>query len=386
MLICIFALSSCDNGTSDISGNDEDVTSLVDDFFNNEDDNDDDDQDSSDEVEVYIPIRGNAEIDRTNDFVVATVNGVDIWAQDVEFELNRAKTHLAWEYFPPNLDKLDPSLAPSIDFNEIDFDEEVQPGVSFARLVREEAVRLTAELVLILDYARQIGVELTEDDMAIIEMQITTLLEQNGADMFYFMLEQEGLRDMEHLIQVLGIHATLDHLVNLLMTNPVEFLPFEEFMPEVIECDADARIAALMEMVLAGEDFSTLIMMYGEDPGMQSYPNGYTFIVGDMVEPFEAAVLDLEIGEISGIVRTDFGYHIIMRVEPDPDNVMTGSRFLWGGEDEELLGAKHILVLRNDEHSLEDRQLEAILLGFDAMNKNSEIIFLPELDNIFVGP
>ena len=38
-----------------------------------------------------------------------------------------------------------------------------------------------------------------------------------------------------------------------------------------------------------------------------------TFGKGMMVKPFEQAVLDLEIGKTSGPVKTQFGYHLILR-------------------------------------------------------------------------
>ncbi|MCL2361968.1 MAG: peptidyl-prolyl cis-trans isomerase [Defluviitaleaceae bacterium] len=350
------------------------------------DDYNDEEPDEEAPSEPEIPIRGSREgVDRTNDTVVATVNGIEIWASDVIYEMLRVKPNLAWEYFPPDMDEMDPfAMSFGFDFTDIDFETEVRPGMTFARLVLEESVRAAADLAVILDYGRRIGVELTEEDMEMIDLQIMMLLEQGGADMFYMMLEQEGIRDIDHLFGVLSIHAELDQLVSILMSNPEEFALFEEFMP-VYGCDADTRIEALMERVLAGEDFATLIRLYGEDPGMGMYPDGYTFVSGDMVQEFEDAVLALEIGEVSGIVRTDFGFHIIMRVEPDPDNVMTGSRFSWDGEDEELLGAKHILTLIS-ERTLEDRKIEAILAGFEVMNSESELIFLPALDDIVVGP
>ena len=80
---------------------------------------------------------------------------------------------------------------------------------------------------------------------------------------------------------------------------------------------------AIAEEVLAkaknGEDFDELIAEYNEDPG--ETPNddgkydGYLFTTGEMVEEFETAAFALGIDEISDIVETDYGYHIIKRVD-----------------------------------------------------------------------
>lgn len=64
----------------------------------------------------------------------------------------------------------------------------------------------------------------------------------------------------------------------------------------------------------AGEDFDALVAEYGEDPGMTDNKDGYYFTHGDMVEQFETAAYALEVGQISDIVETDYGYHIIKRL------------------------------------------------------------------------
>lgn len=61
--------------------------------------------------------------------------------------------------------------------------------------------------------------------------------------------------------------------------------------------------------------FNELMNEYSEDTGLKSNPDGYTTTTGKMVAPFEEAALALKPGEISGIVESTFGYHIILRGE-----------------------------------------------------------------------
>lgn len=70
-----------------------------------------------------------------------------------------------------------------------------------------------------------------------------------------------------------------------------------------------------------GDDFDALIKQYGEDPGMQSNPNGYVFKKGDMVAEFETAAYALKEGDISDIVETTYGFHIIKRLPLDEKTV-----------------------------------------------------------------
>ncbi len=78
----------------------------------------------------------------------------------------------------------------------------------------------------------------------------------------------------------------------------------------------DAEVRKKAEEVLkraeAGEDFAALAKQYSDDPG--SKENGGNlgpFPRGRMVKPFEDVAFSLKPGQISNLVKTQFGYHII---------------------------------------------------------------------------
>ncbi len=77
-----------------------------------------------------------------------------------------------------------------------------------------------------------------------------------------------------------------------------------------------AEIRKKMEDILArakkGEDFAALAKEFTEDPGSKDNGGLYEdFGRGRMVKPFEEAAFSVPVGGISGIVETDFGYHIL---------------------------------------------------------------------------
>lgn len=71
----------------------------------------------------------------------------------------------------------------------------------------------------------------------------------------------------------------------------------------------------------SGADFEEVLKEYGEDTGVESNPDGYYFTHHEMEEPIEEATYALGIGEISGLVESSGGYHIIKRLPLDPDYV-----------------------------------------------------------------
>ncbi|MFC1568586.1 peptidylprolyl isomerase [Candidatus Margulisiibacteriota bacterium] len=75
---------------------------------------------------------------------------------------------------------------------------------------------------------------------------------------------------------------------------------------------SEVEAAGLLARVQKGEKFGALAKEYSKDPGsaVQGGDLGY-FTTGLMVEPFEKAAFATPVGEVSGIVRSPFGFHII---------------------------------------------------------------------------
>jgi peptidyl-prolyl cis-trans isomerase C len=94
------------------------------------------------------------------------------------------------------------------------------------------------------------------------------------------------------------------------------------------ELPADKKAAKrkLAEDVLkrarAGEDFAKLAKEYSDDPGSKDTGGEYTFPRGKMVPEFETAAFSMQTNQISDIITTQFGYHIIKLSEKIPAKKM----------------------------------------------------------------
>ena len=181
-------------------------------------------------------------------------------------------------------------------------------------------------------------------------------------------------------------NALIQSVTNAIIADDSQFASFEAYMVEDEAIAAEIRAAEILaeeilERVLAGEDFDELEATYSGD---NMPPGGYIFIEGVMVTEFFEATRNLEIGEISGLVRSEFGFHIIKRIEPpegSPIAIPGGQAFAPLETDDEILGAKHILINARETPLLERRR-NAVAAGFSAKFEAADIVFLRGLNNV----
>lgn len=138
---------------------------------------------------------------------------------------------------------------------------------------------------------------------------------ENGADIFY---TPDGCFYVKHiLISVTDEQKT--EIQNLRADDDETIAATADVKRDEYLLTIKEKAQTVLDLVNDGGDFVALMDEYGEDPGMKSdlYKDGYLTFSGDpgFVAEFTEACKALTADEMtSGLVPTDYGYHIIRRV------------------------------------------------------------------------
>lgn len=252
------------------------------------------------------------------DAVVVTVNGQSIMESKVAQEVEK-RVQARLKTVPPGM-------------------EVPQERIQMLRdQTRRQVTEMLVDLALIDMALKEKNIQVTPEQA---EQQMKKFAEENGLTL-EAMTEQIAAAGMtvEDVKEQFLTRAKVDALMKAEMgdlnTTEAEAKTYydehqEEFaQPELVTAshillrtqgkteEEKAQIRQKMEGILqrarAGEDFAALAKEYSEDPGSKDRGGEYTFPRGQMVKPFEDAAFSLQNGQISDIVETQFGYHIIKR-------------------------------------------------------------------------
>ncbi|MBO4575286.1 MAG: peptidylprolyl isomerase [Bacteroidales bacterium] len=133
---------------------------------------------------------------------------------------------------------------------------------------------------------------------------------------------------------VSGVSATPSDVREFYNSIPKDSIPMVSAQYEIAELvkkppiTLDEKLAVKDELyelrsrILKGERFSTIARIYSEDPGTAK-KGGETGFQGrgGFVPEFEAAAFALKEGEVSEVVETEYGFHIIQLIERRGDYV-----------------------------------------------------------------
>lgn len=122
-----------------------------------------------------------------------------------------------------------------------------------------------------------------------------------------------------------------------------------------------ARLNDFRERVLRGEKFSMLARLYSDDPGSASKGGDLGFVErGTLYPEFEAVAFNLKSGEVSQVVKTRAGYHIIQMIERKGESIHVAHILIQPkpSTDEQVKAISYLDSVRgviiNEKLSLED--------------------------------
>jgi len=86
--------------------------------------------------------------------------------------------------------------------------------------------------------------------------------------------------------------------------------------------EARQKIVVVQEKLKKGEDFAVLAKEYSEGPSNTRGGDLGYFRRGQMVKPFEDAAFTMQPNEVSDVIETRFGYHLIKVYDKKPEQVL----------------------------------------------------------------
>lgn len=191
-------------------------------------------------------------------------------------------------------------------------------------LAKEKDVKLSEENLTAVDNMEQYYIDSYGS-----EEQFTTAIAENylTSSLFRSMLEFQGLDEIlrdymcdEYTGEILSDDKTVEQYIKDNFIHATHILIRADEGDDLAVNKQLAREAQLRAS--AGEDFDALIAQYNEDPAMSDGDTtGYYFVEGQLIQEFEDAAKALAIGEISDVVLSENGYHIIKRLPLDDDYI-----------------------------------------------------------------
>lgn len=251
-----------------------------------------------------------------------TVNGVAVPAQEYLYFLRNSIDAFGKRYY---------GSAQSIDW-------EMEVGQTpVSEFLKSDALDTLALYFVVEAEAAKAGVTLTAEDISELDGFHAYAVETLGGEAEFQRYLRSHCIDEAGLRHIQGIGLLYDNLQQHLFSAPDQ-AELDAYIEEagilrakhILVSDKAQAESLLAQLKAAGNSeakFDQLAQAYSEDgrdaDGSLASPDGYTFLPGEMVQPFEDGAKALKPGEISGLVESDYGYHIILRLRVGADDVLS---------------------------------------------------------------
>ena len=252
------------------------------------------------------------------DRIVATVNGFDILQSSVDARIKPQLEKMAGQIPPQYLEQYKKQMVPKVvdaliverlldekvkDANMVVSEDEVMNQIKEIAAQQQPPLTLEDFKALVEAYGQkfdevkqQIKKRLTYWKFMDIQFAGQVNITDANTQKYY----SENAKQFEIPEQVRTSHI----LVKVDITDP-------NIDPNKTKATAKAKAEGLLAQIKAGADFAELAKANSDCPSKAKGGDLGMFGRGQMVPPFEQAAFALKVGQISDIVETQFGYHII---------------------------------------------------------------------------
>lgn len=224
--------------------------------------------------------------------------------------------------------------------NTIKWDADLSEGTTVGQFALQQAEDTIKFYSTIESLAKEYDVTITEEGEAAIEASHAAAVEELGSEeAFEKYLYQLGITQ-ETFDRVATTAYLFDGLTDLVLQegsplylDEADYDQYGVYADHILLSTTDATTGEalseeeaaakletandLLAQLRASDDpealFAQLADEYSEDPGRETNPTGYIYTPGTMVQIFEDTAAALAPGEISDVIQSDYGYHIILR-------------------------------------------------------------------------
>jgi len=229
----------------------------------------------------------------------------------------------------------------------------MQGGITDARATRCQILEDLLFQKLMLNQAELDSVEVTDDQIEqTMDARFRYYIQQFGSqekleqfykksliqirDEFRVLVKEQLMVDEVQQGIVKDLKVTPSEVRAFFNSLPADSIPMLDTEYEILqivkepaiskeELDATRdRLKSLRDRIIKGESFSTLAVLYSEDPG-SSKKGGEIGLTGrgQLYPEYEAAAFGLKKGEVSDIIKSKAGYHIIQLIERRGEQINT---------------------------------------------------------------
>jgi peptidyl-prolyl cis-trans isomerase C len=253
-----------------------------------------------------------AKAEPVEDKVIVTVNGVKIMQSQVDKQIRTAleQVQASGRAIPPNA--MDSMKA------------RMQAGI-VQQIIEKQLIdeKLKAENIKITDKQIDDKIAALAEQNGMSVEQLTAQMSMGGMTMADFRKRMRSGLGLEKVIELSGKLAPAseeeakkfyDDKIQAGQIRASHILLVTSGKDETAKTVAKARIEELLKQAKAGVNFAQLAKANSDCPSKAKGGDLGFFEKGRMVPEFAEAAFTLKDGEISGVVETQFGYHIIKRM------------------------------------------------------------------------